>query len=76
MSDLQGNHFINSSCTSCKDCVAVCPTESIFYGLGQYVIDRETCHDCGVCAHVCPVNAIHVISATQQKSESVEYEED
>jgi NAD-dependent dihydropyrimidine dehydrogenase PreA subunit len=80
---MQNGHFISPACTSCRDCVAVCPTGSIFLGLNQFVIDRETCHDCGICARVCPVNAIHPydsssIAATDSEasSEGADYEED
>lgn len=69
-----GSHIIYSTCTSCRDCVEVCPTGSIFYGLGQYVIDRETCHDCGICARVCPVDAIATVA--DGAAESFDSEED
>ncbi len=73
------SHVIYPTCTSCRDCVAVCPTESIFYGLNQFTIDRETCHDCGICVMVCPVNAIHRLNldhAEAAAAEPVEHEED
>lgn len=63
-------HLILPSCTSCRDCVAVCPTESIFLGLNQYVIDRDTCTDCSICVKVCPVGAIHPLKDPEEKPES------
>lgn len=70
-------HFISAICTSCTDCVAVCPTESIFFGLRHFVIDSDTCHGCGVCARVCPVNAIAPVNPMDAPiAEGVESEEE
>lgn len=51
-------HKIGLACTACEDCVAVCPTKSIFFTGTIYAIDQDTCEGCMVCVHVCPVNAI------------------
>jgi Pyruvate/2-oxoacid:ferredoxin oxidoreductase delta subunit len=63
-------HFIRPSCTSCEACVEICPTKSIFFGVGQFVIDTDTCHGCGICARVCPVNAIVPMHAESEEQET------
>ncbi|MGE0615972.1 MAG: indolepyruvate ferredoxin oxidoreductase subunit alpha [Bacteriovoracia bacterium] len=57
-------HRITKACTECEDCVAMCPTQSIFYGAERFVIDLDTCTGCRVCVQVCPVNAIVPADAT------------
>lgn len=52
--------LVNRKCTECGVCVPACPTGSIFAGLGQVVISRETCLQTQVCVQVCPFDALTV----------------
>lgn len=67
-----GLHVITPKCDSCKVCVPLCPTESIFFGQGYYVIDRDTCEDCGICAKVCPIHVIIKIEKPEIEEEEEE----
>ncbi|KAB2951195.1 4Fe-4S dicluster domain-containing protein [Heliorestis acidaminivorans] len=49
-------HTINSSCTSCGQCVDACYVNAIVAGNPYKITDD--CVDCGVCADVCPAGAI------------------
>ena len=63
-------HMINARCTSCHICVPTCPTQSIYYGVDQYVIDADTCNDCLVCVRVCPEpSVIFPLMISDSKSE-------
>ena len=64
---LPGYYAIASSCTSCEACVAVCPTLSIFYGEGQFVIDSDSCQCLAVCVAVCPVDVILLVPTDASK---------
>ncbi|MFZ9595272.1 MAG: indolepyruvate ferredoxin oxidoreductase subunit alpha [Bdellovibrionia bacterium] len=52
------SYLINQKCTLCGLCVEICPTQSIFLGKTQYLIDSSTCDIHGVCLKICPADAI------------------
>ncbi len=49
-------------CTSCDDCVPVCPTVSISVKKGMYVVNQDTCTECEgdadspLCISACPID--------------------
>ncbi|MDX8346374.1 4Fe-4S binding protein [Cognatiyoonia sp. IB215446] len=47
-------HLIEK-CTSCGDCVAVCPVYALLLdGAGlPYFVDKAACTKCGLCADIC-----------------------
>ncbi len=53
---------IKPNCTQCKACVPVCPTDAIFQGMNQLVIDTDACVGCAMCAKICPENAVAEVS--------------
>ena len=52
--------IIQAECTSCGDCMPVCPTKSITDKGGMYKINKETCTECEgesdspKCVDACP----------------------
>lgn len=66
---------IGAGCTSCEDCVAVCPTKSIYFGVKTFVIDTDTCEGCAICVKVCPVDVIHPITSDDEAFEEEDAEE-
>ena len=51
---------IDTKCTGCAACVAVCPVPGVITGEKdqRHVIDKEKCIGCGICLNTCPVHAI------------------
>ncbi len=52
---------VNSDkCTSCGNCVKICPTHAITLEGETAVIDKDLCIGCGACANICGENAINL----------------
>ena len=53
-------------CTSCGDCVAVCPVYALLLdGAGlPYFVDKAACTECGLCADVCVYGGITLTEKT------------
>ena len=67
--EIAEKYLITALCTACDACAPICPTDSIAYGITQYVIDRDTCSGCRVCVNVCPVNAIIAFEQNDDEEE-------
>ncbi|MBI1206260.1 MAG: 4Fe-4S dicluster domain-containing protein [Azospirillum sp.] len=54
--------IIKTECTACSACEPECPTQSISFKKGSYVINPDTCtecegvHDMPQCVSVCPID--------------------
>lgn len=47
------------SCNSCKQCVDICPEQSITCEDGAFAeVKEESCIDCNACVDACPSGAI------------------
>ncbi|QGU33185.1 4Fe-4S dicluster domain-containing protein [Thermochromatium tepidum] len=58
--------IIQSECTSCGDCLPVCPTDSISEKGGIYKINPDTCTECEdedapQCLSVCPAGEACIV---------------
>ncbi|MFR3877931.1 MAG: 4Fe-4S binding protein [Collinsella sp.] len=48
-------------CTSCGECVNVCPTFACdLVGSGRFALESTYCLGCGACVKVCPEYALKV----------------
>ena len=45
---------INSNCINCFRCINDCPTNAIYQGPGQKLINPDLCDACGICLDECP----------------------
>jgi ferredoxin len=62
-------HYIKPNCTRCGACVPVCPTQCIYFGINQYVIDSDRCVNCGKCHSACQDWAIEVHEEKEPEKE-------
>lgn len=52
--------FDSSKCTSCHECITVCPQKAITRSPDGITIDREVCDNCGDCAEACNSKALEI----------------
>ena len=49
-------------CTSCGECVNVCPTFACdLVGSGRFALESTYCLGCGACVKVCPEHALKLV---------------
>ena len=49
-------------CTSCRECIEVCPEEVFQLQNGIPVhVHKEKCIECDLCINICPEDAISII---------------
>jgi Fe-S-cluster-containing hydrogenase component 2 len=61
--------YINAAaCTSCGECVAICPSGAIQLMDSVAQIDQGLCQGCEACVSTCPHQAILVVQKSRQKS--------
>lgn len=62
------------TCTGCRTCERVCPTESIKVGDDKKAhANTDTCSGCGNCESRCPVLAIKLVALKEKKVVGVDY---
>ena len=62
------------TCTGCRTCERVCPTESIKIGDDKKAhVNTDTCSGCGNCESRCPVLAIKLVALKEKKVVGVDY---
>lgn len=55
--DCDQNFLVQSSCTGCGACEAICPASNIVLQKGQPAFQHR-CEHCLACMHICPADAI------------------
>jgi len=64
--DCDKNFIIQSSCTHCECCVAICPVNNITMQNGHPAFQHH-CEHCLACVHVCPAGAVQWKSKPKDK---------
>ena len=66
---------VESTCTSCGECISCCPRLAIQLGIDKVVI-TEDYGGCGICINQCPSNSLKMILIKPLKSDFKNYFED